>query len=841
MKRTVEIVQINPGLNIVGQPHIITVHKGVASVLTFKGIGGQVGKYVFALLAGFGTVPTGMAFTDNGDGTASISGTPTAYGDFPITMTLDNNGRAIKKSFIIRVPALTLQFVQTAPVYAGIATTPGQIKLEANGGSGSGYTYSIPSAPGAVDSVTGYITPGISFASPGTYGPITGDVTDGAGNSASVNFALIVLAPIVLDCILPTEAMHNVGLPGSGTFQFKVKAAPGATIGAITWSSLSGATPAGFTFTSGGLLSGITSAAGGATYSPLFSVRATDALTGTHLDIDVPMTVYGEFKAMISVSKATITTGVPSLIFANFQGGKPPYRISTPFVGNPAGLTLEMAPDGSHYFLATASQAFAQTLIGADLFDALGFACNGSGANRLTVISSINQQIQVRESGSDVGDPGPTALDFVGATVTDDGLGGRVVTLGTAAALAADTDGTLAANSDSRVATQKATKTYVDNAVTGLFDFKGATNCSGNPNYPAASKGDAYVVSTAGKIGGASGAAVDIGDVFVASADNAGGTQAGVGASWFILEHNLAGALLIANNLSDVASAFAALDNLTKQGADIASAATTDIGAATGRNVNITGTTTITALGVAAVGVERVTRFTGALTLTYDAASLITITAANIVTAANDQCGWLSLGSGNWRMQWYAKADGTALVGGGGASPGVSFSPANLAAGIQTGNLSSSIMSGPNTTAAANQTTGSVFCMGASGHTCVGVQAFIFNTTGAPLTYTLELWDGVSAALLGSGNVTVAGGASGLYSISFAAISLSAHHTYIASIYESSGTWVTYAGSQSPSFASPINAGNDLIYFCLRAYAFNHAIPANPQYAYSACVEPLIT
>lgn len=125
-----------------------------------------------------------------------------------------------------------------------------------------------------------------------------------------------------------------------------------------------------------------------------------------------------------------------------------------------------------------------------------------------------------------------------------------------------DTDGTLAANSDAKVASQKATKTYIDNAVTGLFDFKGSTDCSGNPNYPSASKGDAYVVSVAGKIGGASGTSVDAGDVYVASADNAGGTQAGVGASWFILEHNLAGALLSANNLSDLASASTARTNL---------------------------------------------------------------------------------------------------------------------------------------------------------------------------------------------------------------------------------------------------------------------------------------
>lgn len=113
---------------------------------------------------------------------------------------------------------------------------------------------------------------------------------------------------------------------------------------------------------------------------------------------------------------------------------------------------------------------------------------------------------------------------------------------GTAALLTLDADGTLAANSDTVLPTQKAVKTAIATAVTGLWDLKTTTDCSANPNYPAASKGDAYLVSGAGKIGGASGTSVDVGDVFVALADNAGGTQASVGASWFVIEHNLIGA-----------------------------------------------------------------------------------------------------------------------------------------------------------------------------------------------------------------------------------------------------------------------------------------------------------
>lgn len=78
-------------------------------------------------------------------------------------------------------------------------------------------------------------------------------------------------------------------------------------------------------------------------------------------------------------------------------------------------------------------------------------------------------------------------------------------------------------------------------AVVGLADYKGNQDCSSNPNYPAASKGDLYRVSVAGRIGGGSGIVVSVGDFFFALADNAGGTQAGVGSSWEVWEGNIPG------------------------------------------------------------------------------------------------------------------------------------------------------------------------------------------------------------------------------------------------------------------------------------------------------------
>lgn len=206
-------------------------------------------------------------------------------------------------------------------------------------------------------------------------------------------------------------------------------------------------------------------------------------------------------------------------------------------------------------------------------------------------------------------------------------------------------------------------------SVTGLLELKGSTDCSSNPNYPAGSIGDAYYVSVAGKIGGASGKSVEVGDLYVAKADNAGGTEGSVGTSWFVLEHNLVGALVASNNLSDLVNVVTARANLGIEGAtaDVASGSTTNIGAATSMNVRVTGTTTITAFDTVAAGIVRHGYFAGILTLTHNGTSLILPGAANITTAAGDAFDAISLGSGNWKVLIYQKADGTPIVGGGGS------------------------------------------------------------------------------------------------------------------------------------------------------------------------------
>jgi microcystin-dependent protein len=95
---------------------------------------------------------------------------------------------------------------------------------------------------------------------------------------------------------------------------------------------------------------------------------------------------------------------------------------------------------------------------------------------------------------------------------------------------------------------------------------------------------------------------------------------------------------------------------LSNKGADIASAATTDIGAVEGLMHDITGTTTITGFGTVRAGIWKILKFEGALTLTHNATSLILPGGGNITTADGDVGVFISEGSGNWRCVSYQYA-----------------------------------------------------------------------------------------------------------------------------------------------------------------------------------------
>jgi hypothetical protein len=114
------------------------------------------------------------------------------------------------------------------------------------------------------------------------------------------------------------------------------------------------------------------------------------------------------------------------------------------------------------------------------------------------------------------------------------------------------------------------------------------------------------------------------------------------------------GTLTLATNMSGAA--------FNEAQVSIASATTTNIGAAAANYLSVTGTTAITAFDAVQAGTERTLEFQGALTLTNNAA-IILPGGANITTAAGDTAIFRSEGAGNWRCVSYMRANGQTIYG----------------------------------------------------------------------------------------------------------------------------------------------------------------------------------
>jgi hypothetical protein len=93
------------------------------------------------------------------------------------------------------------------------------------------------------------------------------------------------------------------------------------------------------------------------------------------------------------------------------------------------------------------------------------------------------------------------------------------------------------------------------------------------------------------------------------------------------------------------------------QGADIASASTTDLSNATGNSVKITGSTTINSFGTVTAGAMLWLTFDSVLTITHSD-NIVLENSQNIITARGDKAVFISKGGGVWELALYSKATG---------------------------------------------------------------------------------------------------------------------------------------------------------------------------------------
>lgn len=174
------------------------------------------------------------------------------------------------------------------------------------------------------------------------------------------------------------------------------------------------------------------------------------------------------------------------------------------------------------------------------------------------VLKAASGVISAATAGTDYTTPASTET-FTNKTIDANGTGNSISNLEVAdlASGVLNVSATLTSASDSQVPSALAVKTYADNLLgnNDAFTYQGGIDASTNPNYPAADAGDTYKITAAGKIGGASGADVTVGDTLYCTVDSsASGDHATVGANWTIVQANVDAATTTTQGLVELAT-----------------------------------------------------------------------------------------------------------------------------------------------------------------------------------------------------------------------------------------------------------------------------------------------
>ncbi len=295
-----------------------------------------------------GTLPTGITYLDNGNGTATLSGTPAAgtSGTYALTLTASNGvGADAVQNFTLTV--------QVGPAITSPNTTTFQV--------GGAYSFTVTTTGLPVPSLTaiGTLPAGITFtdnhdgtatlagmAAVGTGGlhTFTIEATNGLGSPAMQPFTLEVdEAPVVTSA---DNATFTVG--AAGAFTVTTSGFPASFI------SISGVPlPVGVTFTDNGdgtgTLGGIPAVGAGGTYAIQFLAANLAGVSPTQ---NFTLTV-NEAPSITSGATATFDVGVASSFTITTTGFPSPTISTTSAL--PGGITLVDNADGTASLSGTAA------------------------------------------------------------------------------------------------------------------------------------------------------------------------------------------------------------------------------------------------------------------------------------------------------------------------------------------------------------------------------------------------------------------------------------------------------------------------------------------------------
>jgi hypothetical protein len=223
-----------------------------------------------------GALPAGVTFVNNGNGTATLAGTPgaAAGGTYAITITASNGvGAPAVQNFTLTVnqpPAIT-----SANSTAFTIGQAGSFTVTSTGFPAAGLAAGGAALPSGVTFVDNSNGTGTLAGTPGagTAGPyaLTFTASNAVGSPAVQNFALTVACPVI-------TVTPGAGALAAGTYLQAYSHTFGATGSTgITFSVSAGALPPGLTLAANGQLTGPPSNTG--TFN--FTVKATDGFACT--------------------------------------------------------------------------------------------------------------------------------------------------------------------------------------------------------------------------------------------------------------------------------------------------------------------------------------------------------------------------------------------------------------------------------------------------------------------------------------------------------------------------------------------------------------------------------
>ncbi len=337
-----------------------------------------------------GSLPGGVTFVDNGNGTATLSGTPDpdTGGTYPITITASNGGIDPDAT-----QSFTLLVNQGAAIVTGNNTTftvgtAGSFTMQSTGVPTAALTETgtLPSGVTFVDNGNGTATfSGTPAAGTGGSYPLTFSANNGVGSATMQSFTLLVNQGAAITS--SNSTMFSEEVAGSFTVS-----ASGDPIPALTET---GILPAGVSFVDNGngtaTLSGTPEFGTAGLYG--FTVQAANGVNpnatqsftltvnpapATHLSLSAPASAYSGTAISFTLSALdSLNNAVPGYT------GTVHFTSTDALATLPADYTFTAADAGTYTFTATLNTAGNQTI---SAMDAVASISGTSGTIQVSVI-----------------------------------------------------------------------------------------------------------------------------------------------------------------------------------------------------------------------------------------------------------------------------------------------------------------------------------------------------------------------------------------------------------------------------------------------------------------------